>query len=180
MSDLFPHALKRVLAAEGGFSNKKNDKGGATKFGISLRFLKQIDGDVTGDGHVDIKDIQALTKKDASEFYREHFWEHYRLDEIPDVETACKALDVFVNMRGIVAGKVFQRALRAVGAPVVEDGIVGSKTIRVIQHATRSQTGSQRYLSAVKSESAGVYRLIVANDDKQSEFIDGWLNRAYR
>ena len=39
MTDKFLKCIPIILRNEGGFVNNKRDPGGATKFGISLRFL---------------------------------------------------------------------------------------------------------------------------------------------
>ena len=38
----FESAIKKTLKHEGGYNEVKGDAGGATNFGISLRFLKSI------------------------------------------------------------------------------------------------------------------------------------------
>ncbi len=60
----FEKAVEKVLEHEGGYVDHKNDPGGATNYGISLRFVKQstgIDLDVDGDGDIDADDIKAMT-----------------------------------------------------------------------------------------------------------------------
>ncbi len=172
--DNFPAALEKLFTHEGGESNDPDDKGGHTRYGVSLRFLKQIKGDVNGDGHVDSADIRALTPETAAGFYQVHFWDHYRLGEIRAPEVAAKALSFYVNMRGKVAARVFQRALRSCGVFVIEDGIVGTGTLNAL-----NSTFTAPYLAAVRSEAAGTYRQIVANNSSQRKFLGGWLNRAY-
>ena len=122
----FYDALNNVLIHEGGFVNHAADKGGATAYGISIRFLSglpKLAGDVNGDGHVDILDIQSLTEQSAAEFYKKYFWDHYRLGEIRDQRVAQKLFNFFVNMRGKTAGLIGQRAANDLGAGLVEDGI---------------------------------------------------------
>lgn len=55
-SDKFKHAVQVVLKHEGGFVNDKNDRGGATKAGISLRFLQKENIDINNDGKIDEQD----------------------------------------------------------------------------------------------------------------------------
>lgn len=178
MSNVFFQALQETLKKEGRKSNHKDDRGGSTDYGISLRFLKglpNIDGDINGDGHVNEFDIAALNASIVSQLYRKHFWDYYRLGEINHDLVAIKAFDLLVNMRSVSAVKIIQRALRACNKPVLEDGVLGSKTIAAINDI-RDQLN---LLAAMRSESYGHYRLIIAADPTQAVFHDGWKNRAY-
>ena len=70
--------------------------------------------------------------------------------------------------------KLIQRALRAAGEQVAEDGIIGPITLSAINKADPTDL-----LAALKSEAAGLYRLIAQANPSQQKFINGWLNRAY-
>lgn len=170
----FENALEFVLPLEGGYNNIKEDAGGATNYGISLRFLKSVGEDLNGDGHVDINDIVEITHSQSAELYKKYFWDHYKLYNIQDQFIANRAFSFFVNMRGKTAATIFQRAVRACGFDIVEDGILGTKSFNLINSIHPSV-----YLPALRSEAAAVYRLIVANNQTQSKFLNGWLKRAY-
>ncbi len=116
------------------------DRGGATKFGVSLRWLQSIGqvGDVNGDGLVDVRDIEFLTQDDAELLYREHWWERTGHADITmtlikrqlEVGTMLRLTDFAINMGAGAAVRCLQRALRNVN-PVrfpVDDGILGSRT----------------------------------------------------
>ena len=57
----FDAAIKVVLMHEGGLTNSPNDPGSWTKYGVSLRFLKQSHIDPNGDGVENSADIIHLT-----------------------------------------------------------------------------------------------------------------------
>lgn len=176
----FNDAILFVLGNEGGYSDAKFDKGGATNFGISTRFLKQIDKDINGDGHVSKKDALALTEDNAIALYKEYFWDYYKLDRIRNLIISQKALDLFVNMRSKAAGKILQRACNNCGATLKVDGIIGTKSTRSINSNSMFGVARAELLDSIRSEQAKHYQAIVKADRKQNKFLKGWLRRAAR
>lgn len=173
----FNLAFNDVLKHEGGLVDHAADKGGATAYGISLRFLRSLPieaGDVDGDGHVDKRDIMALTPDDAREFYRRFFWDHYRLSEIRDQRVATKLFNFYVNMRGTTATLIAQRSANDLGANLKEDGIIGSRT-----RAALNGMNPDQLMVCIKWRAWEVYRAIVDKDASQAAFINGWRNRAF-
>ena len=65
MADNFAESLDIIRRWEGGWSDHPDDKGGLTRWGISLRFLKSINRDFSGDGVVDGRDLTVMTHEDA-------------------------------------------------------------------------------------------------------------------
>jgi len=174
----FNHALINVLAHEGGFVNRVEDNGGATNYGISLRFLQRLPalaGDVNGDGHVNVDDINALTPATAGDFYHRYFWTHYRLDEIDDEAVATKLFNFFVNMRGTTAALIAQRAANDVlGDRLTLDGVAGSKTLSALNACAPNEL-----LPCLKWRAWEVYRAIIHADPAQAVFKNGWRRRAF-
>lgn len=81
MMSNFDLAIQTVLSHEGSFVADPYDIGGATNYGISLRWLQSVgdidkdsflEGDLNKDGTVDIKDIKKIDQKQAIEFYRKY------------------------------------------------------------------------------------------------------------
>jgi lysozyme family protein len=160
-STKFLKAFEYLMYYEGGYVNDKNDAGGETKFGISKRSYPHLD-------------IKNLTKNQAQEIYHRDFWLKAKCEEINDDNLAAKFFDLCVNTGISQAVKLIQRALRSAGQIVAEDGIIGSNTLSAINKAD-----STDLLAALKSESAGFYRLIAQANPSQKRFIEGWLRRAY-
>ncbi len=175
-------AMPTIFLHEGRYVNNKSDPGGATNFGISLRFLKSIgdidndgwlDGDIDQDGDVDVEDIKKMSEKEATKLYALYFWDKYQYGSIQDQLIATKVFDLSINMGSVGAHKCTQRALRAaLGSTLLEDGILGANTIKAVNLAN-----SVKLLPALKSEAAGYYRSIKYKGSKN--FLKGWLNRAY-
>lgn len=171
MNQWFPYAFQMLMEHEGGFVNHPSDPGGATKYGISLRWLKlqgEI-GDIDDDGDVDVDDIRALSPEMARDFYRIHWWDRYGYAHLNNREVAAKIFDLAVNMGGRQAHKLLQRACCAAGYPAVDDGILGPKTLKAA-----NSSDAKILLGALRSEAACFYRSL-----HKPEFIKGWLRRAY-
>jgi lysozyme family protein len=157
----FLKAFEYLMYHEGGYVNDPKDAGGETKYGISKRSYP----------HLVIKD---LTRDQARQIYFIDFWMKCKCENIENEEIAAKLFDLAVHTGISQAVKLIQRALRAAGAQVVEDGIIGSVTLAAINKADPTDL-----LAALKSEAAGYYRLLVNANPSQQKFIQGWLSRAY-
>lgn len=169
------HALRVVLKHEGGFTV---DHAGPTNRGITLAALKDsgdLDFDIDKDGDLDEKDLRAMRVEEAMIYYLRHWWRRYEYDRILDLDVATKVFDLSVNMSSRQAHKLLQRAVRACGHPLVDDGIIGPLTLSAV-----NRTDAQRLLVALRSEAAGFYRLLAAKTpSKYGKYLKGWLARAY-
>ena len=175
---LFERAIEFLLPHEGGYSNHPSDPGGATNFGISLRFLRTQHpeiADIDRDGDIDADDVKHLPIDVAIELYRREFWVPYNYARLPDL-VAIKLFDLAVNMGPKPAHRCLQRALRACGRQdIEEDGILGPRTIAEACSAP-SQLAIQ---AALRSEAAGHYRALVLRNPTLRAFEGGWMRRAY-
>jgi lysozyme family protein len=161
----FLDAVARVLVHEGGTSNNPADAGGLTRFGICSRDYPDLD-------------IALLTRDDAVAIYYRDFWIPGRFDLIPRALGA-KCFDLSVNIGVSHAVKCLQRAIRAAGEPIADDGVVGEKTAASVLRVPEDCA-----MAALRSEAAGYYRTIAAlargpRADGDREFLNGWLSRAY-
>jgi len=177
MSD-FNMAVETILENEGGLTDHPADPGGITNFGITLPVLREdgVFGDINGNGMIDAEDIKAMTEEQAKSIYKRLWWDRYAYGQIENQWIATKQLDLSVNMGPRQAHVVTQRALRAVGSAVKEDGILGPITKGAIN---RCANKSALHI-AMRSEAAGVYRMIVARKPGLRVFLAGWLRRAYQ
>lgn len=61
------------------YTDIKNDKGGPTRFGISLNFAKGTNDldlfDLDNDGEITKEDIRLMDSERALEVYKEYFWD---------------------------------------------------------------------------------------------------------
>lgn len=174
----FDDAIAPTLAHEGydAYTNDPVDPGGATKWGISLRFLRSDypDLDIDGDGDLDADDVRLLTRSQALEIYRDAFWAPYGFQELRSQVIANKAFDITVNTGPRQAGYIVQRALKACHRPVAVDGIIGPAT----RHAI-NDTDAGRLIVGIRSEQAGFYRTLIAQKPAMAKYRNGWERRAY-
>jgi len=177
VKDNFEKSLKFILADEGGFSNRLNDRGGPTNLGITLKTLKNYYadydyGDFDMDGDCDIDDLRLLdTPEEAAPIYKKWFWDVIRGDDLP-AGVDYVVFDGAVNHGPKNTGIFLQRALNRWGLTLKIDGIIGPVTIKAA--ATH---GSSMFITDILRERDIFYRKIVAKDPSQIEFFQGWLNR---
>ncbi len=187
----FDAVIERTLEHEGGFVNNRHDPGGATNRGISLRFL-QSRGDLhrdllellddNDDGIIDVADVRDIDHNEAVTIYRNYFWLP-SLDRLSAVSVAGKLFDMGVNMGPRQAGKISQRAARAHGRTLLDDGIIGPGSVEVF-----NSIGAE-FIYTLREAYAGFHRaltlrnnaLIRVGEDVPDfdTFLPGWLNRDY-
>jgi lysozyme family protein len=158
-------AVDRVLLNEGGYSSNPADPGGATNFGISARQHPGLD-------------IVTLTRDAAIKIYWREWWLKFGFARLP-AAAAAKTFDLAVNIGPAHAIECLQRALRACGHRVSEDGTLGAETT-----LASARADAAALISALRSEAASYYRVTAAltrgpRQNADREFLTGWLNRAY-
>ncbi|GHE05680.1 peptidoglycan binding-like protein [Defluviimonas sp. 20V17] len=117
----------KIVAREGGYVDDPDDPGGATKYGVTLATMKRLGIDLTGDGKVDSRDLQRLTRGRAVDIFVQHYFRAPRLDALP-AALQPSVFDMYVNA-GSNAVRILQRLLGEMGYACADDGIVGPRTI---------------------------------------------------
>ena len=175
MSD-FDTAIITVLRHEGGYAQIDGDAGGATNFGVSLRWLKAQglledleQQDRTQD---EIVVIKSMTQEQAAALYKSYWWNPYNYGAIDSQLVATKIFDTAVNLGAPRAHRIVQTCL---GFPQDQrDGILGSKTMAEINAA-----GAAPLVVQIQNLQAAFYRQLVATNPARAKFLSGWLSRAY-
>jgi len=189
-SPRYTAAVRHVLAVEGGFVDDPADRGGATKYGISLRFLAsetKLEFDHDLDGDLDGADIRALTRQDAVALYHRCFWQRIEADLFP-MPVGEMLFDQAVNGGLGAARKLLQRTINTClmqvgqsGLKLAVDGAVGPATraalARVLYHPA---IGPEKFADTFRDAVRERYRAIAANNPSQKRFLKGWLARADR
>jgi lysozyme family protein len=172
----FEDAIPTILRHEGKFTNNPKDSGGATNYGISLRYLEELGLDINGDGKVDAIDIRNLSEADAIALYQGE-WDALNLFNINDQPVATKTFDISVNMGRTRAVNLLRNAIGAlkVACPIEGPGVIRFATTNLV-----NTLDAFKLYSRLREQQAAYYtRLYNSNPDKFGEFIQGWLNRAY-
>lgn len=177
----FEIAIEYVLKNEGGLEENPKDPAGITNFGISLRFLRNLENPSKYGFHwgcAEKEDIESLTIDKAKEIYKGEFWDNAPFDQIISQSISTYLLDSAVNQGISPAVKCIQRACWAVMHDIniiKDDGILGDQTLSII-----NKCSPYLLLPAMRSERAGEYRLLAERNIMDKEFIEGWLDRAYK
>jgi lysozyme family protein len=163
----FENFVDRLLVLEGGFAILKNDKGGATKYGVTLQTWKEFGHDKDGDGDIDVEDIKLLTPEDAKSRAKKIFWDYFKADQIKNQSIAEFICDWGYNSGRTTIAKKVQTLLG-----LKTDGIFGSQTL------TRINTINQEQLfNLLKLSRMDFVKKIVERDPTQERFYNGWVNR---
>ena len=179
----FAAAVAFVLANEGGFSASPMDAGGATNFGISLRFLRDIPSDRLRkygifSHELSVSDIANLTLDQARLIYLGEFWNIEPFESISKQSVANYVFDCCV-LHGTSQGiYILQHALWAVDQrrdAVKADGKLGSETL-----LAEGRVDEKSLISALMACRDGFIRICAALRVENKEFFDGWLNRCYK
>jgi lysozyme family protein len=148
----FSRAILKVLANEGNYSSDPNDRGGATKFGISQKSFPDLD-------------IKNLSIDQAKQIYHQCYWEKICGDQIENQLLADKILDLAVNL-GI--SRITKMIQKIVGTKI--DGHMGPATIQAI-----NAHDPVKLLTEIRKAAIIYYKSL-----NQPKFIRGWTLRLER
>lgn len=156
--------INGIIRREGSkFTNDPLDKGGPTKFGITLRTLR----DYHHDDAVSVDEVESLTEGEARVIYKTLYIERPKFDMLTDDRLRAFLVDWGVNSGPRVAIKALQAML---GVPA--DGIMGSLTA---YHANTKMTDEM--YDALVEDRREFCKAIVDRDPSQSKWLNGWNNR---
>ena len=110
----FDTAVTKVLGHEGDFSDHKDDKGGATRYGITEEVARRV-------GYKG--DMRELPLDLAKQIYRRDYWDAIKADQLPP-GVRYAVFDAAVNSGPPQSTKWLQRALG-----VKDDGVIGPATL---------------------------------------------------
>ena len=177
MDAYFEKAHAFTAKWEGGYVNHPSDPGGATNYGISLRYLQDIGEDVNGDGKVDAHDIRALSPGQARAVYFRDFWGAPGIYRLPGV-VAVVVYDGAVNMGAGRSIRQLQDSCNGFpgrGCNLALDGQIGPKTEYAVRNICR-ETPALLLATAVLERRLAFYQGL-ARQSRFQPFLRGWKNR---
>ena len=130
---VFEKAFAKTVAAEGGYVNNPNDRGGETYMGITRKNYPKLKMWATIDKLKNIlskRDLNSKLSKDediqkeVKEVYKKNYWTPLKLDLINSQRVANEFFDISVNCGTKAAIKSMQRT-----AGIVETGRMNTQTI---------------------------------------------------
>lgn len=130
---VFEKAFEKTVAAEGGYVNNPNDRGGETYMGITRKNYPKLKMWATIDKLKNIlskRDLNSKLSKDediqkeVKEVYKKNYWTPLKLDLINSQRVANEFFDISVNCGTKAAIKSMQRT-----AGLVETGRMNTQTI---------------------------------------------------
>jgi typhoid toxin secretion A len=163
----FDPAIEWVLSHEGGAADHPDDRGGVTRWGISSRVA------IAAGWVEDEQAIRSLTRDQAIDIYRSHYWTGSGLAGLVDQAIATKTFDLLVHAGPVAATEALQRALGRCGRPVAIDGRLGPITTEAANAAHPC-----RLLLALAQEQRAHYARIIRHRPSQQAFQRGWFRRA--
>ena len=165
----FDTALKITLECEGGLVNEKDDPGGITNYGISLRFLEQtgLKYDFNHDGKISEQEIIKLTPEEVSTIYRDEFWNPANLSDVVNQGIANYLFDICVNNGHMHMTDMLNDALKKTYdlPSKLEEGWRKDVNCFVLKcNLVNARVAHYKWLAEMKP--------------RDSKYIEGWLNRA--
>ena len=113
----FGKAYQATMGHEGGYSKDADDLGGETYRGIARKFnpgwtgWAKIDAAKRTRGFPTSLDRDTALQNDVSAFYKQHYWDKFQGDAIPNQAIADELFDTGVNLGIPRAVEFLQRAL---------------------------------------------------------------------
>ncbi len=150
-----------IRSWEGGFANIPFDKGGPTKWGVTIGTFRSVYGKSKT-----VDDLKAMTEEQWMHIYKVYFWDRWRADEIE-----CQALaNILVDWVWASGAPGVRNVQRMLGVKV--DGVVGPKTLAALNGWSR---GSRDLFDKIKLIRTAFINSIAVGT--QARFKKGWSRR---
>lgn len=170
-SDAFNNSYDFTSKWEGGYSNHKHDKGGATNYGISTTFMQSLHPKESK-AQIQAR-IDNLTQAEAKRIMHDEFWIKNKMEKIQDSDVAKFFFDTCVNHGQGFGAKALQTAVNNVtGAKLAVDGKIGEKTLKAV-----NSSNSRAILQEMVRLRGNKYNRIIENNPSQEDFRKGWFRR---
>jgi lysozyme family protein len=187
MADFQP-AFQRTLGHEGGYVRDPKDRGGETYKGIARRFnpgwagWARIDQAKRARNFPRNLDSDATLQAAVAALYKQHYWDKFQGDAIPDQAIAEELFDTAVNLGVGRAVEFLQRALNALNREatlyedLVADGLFGRKSLTALRAYLK--TDKPETLLKILNVLQGMHYInYMTQSPEQEKFARGWFKR---
>ena len=161
----FEKSLAFVLASEGGYSNRPNDRGGPTNFGITQATYTTY----RSDQNLPAQPVNSITQAEARDCYQRYFWNVGRCSLLPE-PLDLVYFDSLVQHGPTMSPKFLQRALG-----IADDGVIGKETLDALRAAPLDYV-----IARFLAERRKYYAEIIDAHPEQIANQNGWSNRLAR
>ncbi len=168
--------IDEVIDREGGYSNHPADRGGETRWGITIAVARQFG--YTGE-------MRKYPRDTAAQVYQKTYWVRPGFDRVAAIypRLGAELFDTGINMGPPVAAGFLQRALNALNRnatdyrDIVVDRRIGNATIAVLQAfaSRRGIGGEDVMLKAVEALQGARYLELAEARPANEAFLYGWL-----
>ncbi len=169
--------LDELVEREGGFIDHPDDRGGATRYGVTEAVAR-------AHGYRGV--MRFLPRDEALSIYRRLYWLRPRFDAVAERtwRIAAELFDTGVNMGPAVAATFLQRALTALNrqgsdfADLVPDGRIGQRTLDALDdffEARGKRGGESVLLRALEALQGERYLRLAERRPANEAFLYGWL-----
>lgn len=181
MSQPYDEIIAGIILREGTeYSDRPEDRGGPTKFGITIKTLARYRG-LTAT----VQDVQELEVQEARAIYEKLYIRDPEFDQILGLNQpiGLEVIDTGVNCGVVTAGIMLQRVLNAFNMKgqhyhnLKLDGVCGMKTRRALMIflARRKREGETIMLRALNALQGERYISIAERDEEQEANVYGWF-----
>ena len=168
--------IDEVIGREGGYSNHKADRGGATRWGVTEAVARAY-------GYRG--DMRRFPREEAVAVYRRIYWLRPGFDRVAEhaPRLAAELFDTGGNMGPAIAAGFLQRALNALNrgasdyADIPVDRRIGPRSIDALQGflSRRGARGEEVLLKAVEALQGERYLALAEQRPANEAFLYGWL-----
>lgn len=156
--------IDEIITREGGYSDRVQDTGGPTNYGITAATLgawRKLGRPATR------AEVKALKVDEARQIYQSQYITAPRFDKIADARLRGLLVDFGVHSGPARAVKALQRAV-----DVPMDGVLGAQTLAALKAADAGAV--YRHVLRERGE---LMAAILRRDKTQLVFAAGWLRR---
>lgn len=168
----FEKCIEVILVLEGDYVDHPADRGGPTKYGITLQSFQHHQKS----GLVKSSHIKFLSKEEAIQIYLVDYWNPLRLGQIASSKIALIIFSHIVHSGPVSGVKSLQKTLNtSFGNKLFIDGVLGPKTELALAQVKDEKKMCRGLLQNIQIYYARVCEI----KPDQIVFLEGWLKRSH-